>query len=376
MINFTERPFSSILNVRTHIDHWFWTKYSINPYNGCQIGCVYCDARSSKYYLPADFENQIVIKENAQELLDKRISRARKLLPDIVGIGGTTDGYQPAERKYRTTRKLLEILAQHEWPVHLTTKSPTVLDDADLLAKIADQTYAAVSMTITSTDERMARLLETRASLPVRRFEAIRKLKEQAPGVKAGVLFIPFAPYLTDSDENLEAMVIATKEAGADYLLFGGGMTLRDEQAVWFLKHLKTSFPELMPKYEELYQFQYQPDAYQGKYGPPLEYSVPIHRKLIELCEKHDLPYRMPRFIPEDFRKVNYLVAEQLLNHAWKLQMLGRNATTVLWAGMNIQALKEDIREVAARGELRNIRNVQGKIAAGVDRLLKRFAES
>lgn len=375
MITFTEKSFKSILNVYKQVDHWFWTRYSINPYNGCQIGCLYCDARSAKYHLPTDFENQIVIKSGAAEQLDQRITRARTLLPDVVGIGGTTDGYQPAERKYRVTRRLLEVLESHHWPTHIFTKSPLVVEDAGLLDRIAQRSWAAVSLTITTTSEPVARFLETRASLPARRFEAIRELKTAAPNLLVGVLFIPITPFLTDDDQNLEAMVRESKAAGADYLLFGGGMTLRDQQAKWYLKHLKATFPALIPKYETLYQFQYQEDQYNGSYGPPPNYSVPIHRKLIELCQAYELPFRIPRYVPQDYRRVNYQVAEQLLNHAWQQQMVGKKAKDVFWAGINIQSLKEDIQEVAARDELRQIRNVQGRIAEGVERLLVRFAQ-
>ena len=86
MITYTEKEFKSILNIRKFIDHWFWDKYGINPYNGCQFGCIYCDSRSAKYHLPEDFENNIIIKKDAELILDKRLKNARTLLPDVVGI--------------------------------------------------------------------------------------------------------------------------------------------------------------------------------------------------------------------------------------------------------------------------------------------------
>ncbi len=97
MPTFIKQQFKSILNKKKFIDNWFWDRYSINPYNGCSFGCIYCDARSAKYHAPQDFENKITIKQNVGPMLDKRLSRARTLLPDVVGLGGVTDCYQPAE---------------------------------------------------------------------------------------------------------------------------------------------------------------------------------------------------------------------------------------------------------------------------------------
>jgi DNA repair photolyase len=146
MATFTEREAKpSVLIVRKLIDGWFWEKYGINPYNGCQFGCVYCDSRSQKYFLPFDFENDIVVKTNIGPVLDRRLTNARKLLPDIVGLGGTTDPYQPAEAVYHNSRSCLEVLAKHRYPAHVITKSRLVLEDMDLLERIGQDTWCAVS---------------------------------------------------------------------------------------------------------------------------------------------------------------------------------------------------------------------------------------
>ena len=99
MPEFIEQEFKSIINKLKFIDNWFWCRYTINPYNGCLFGCVYCDARSAKYHMPEDFENKIIIKRNVRELLDNRLSRARTFLKDVVGFGGVTDSFQAAEKK-------------------------------------------------------------------------------------------------------------------------------------------------------------------------------------------------------------------------------------------------------------------------------------
>jgi len=174
---------------------------------------------------------------------------------------------------------------------------------------------------------------------------------------------IPVIPFLTDSDEDLENIVIAAKESGADYFLFGSGMTMRDTQADYFLTHLKNNYPELIHGYEDLYSFKYQPGVYNGDYGVKRSYNINICRKLFALCEMYDIPYRIKRFIPDDFRKMNYIIAEKLLNRAYYLQMTGKAWSNLYWAGMNIQNQKEPVEDIAKRSELHLIRNVNDEIS-------------
>ncbi|MEW6621027.1 MAG: radical SAM protein [bacterium] len=318
--------FKSILNKNKYIDSWFWDRYTINSYNGCQFGCVYCDARSEKYHLPTDFENDIVVKKDAALMLDKRLTNARTLLPDVVALSGTSDPYQPIEAKFKNTRQCLEVLKKHKYPVHIITKSRLVLRDLDLLEEIGKQTtWCTISITITTTNSEIARFLEKRAPLPQIRFAMIKTIKEKTENIQAGVLFIPVVPYLCDSDEILEEMVKKSKEVGADYILIAGGMTMRDLQAKWFLKHLKERYPELIERYEELYNFKYNPDFYDGDYEPTKDYIINLHKKIFALCEKYKIAYRIKRFIPQDFRKKSYLVAENLLNDAYHRQVCGCN---------------------------------------------------
>jgi DNA repair photolyase len=227
---------------------------------------------------------------------------------------------------------------------------------------IGKKTWACISITITTTNPDIAKFLEQRVPKPKARFEMIKSIKERTKHIQAGVLFIPVVPYLCDTDKILEDMVKQTKLSGADYILFGGGMTMRDLQAVWFLKHLKERYPELIEKYEELYKFEYSLDSYEGTYEPKRSYCLKIHKKLFALCKRYNLPYRIKRFIPDDFRRENYLIAEKLLNKAYKLQMLGKAWSNLHWAGQNIQNLKESILEVAKRSDLQKIRNVDEEI--------------
>lgn len=357
------------------IDNWFWCRYSINTYNGCQFGCIYCDARSTKYHLPTDFENKIIIKNNVSSMLDQRISRARTFLPDVVVFSGTTDAYQPAENKYMNTRQCLEILLKHKYPVHICTKSTLILRDLDLLDEIAKTSWCTVSLTITATDKEKAKFLEKLAPSPQERFDVIKTIKTKSSHIQTGVLLIPTIPYLTDSLEDLEKMVKTTKESKADYLLFGGGITMRDLQGKWFINHLKEDYPELIEKYEDLFGFKYNPDFYNGRYETPRSYSKVVNQQLLNLCKKYSLSYRIKRYIPNDFRKVNYQVAEMFLNSAYKKQITAGDWKTSFWAGHEIQNLNESIKDIAARDELKLIKNVNTQVDDYLKNYLKKLNE-
>jgi DNA repair photolyase len=371
MVTYVEKEFKTVLNIKKFIDSWFWVKYSINPYNGCQFGCVYCDSRSSKYHLPTDFENTILVKKNLGAMLDKRLTNVRTLLPDVAGTGGTTDPYQPAEKKYENTKQCLQVFAKHRYPVLVGTKSSLILRDVELLETIGRNNWCTVGVTITTTDPEKAKFLETSAPPPEVRFNTIRSIKEKTKHVKVGVWLMPIVPFLTDSDSDIENVVRASREVGADFVVFGGGMTMRDIQANWFLKHLEETYRTLIGNYEELYQFKYDPNTYGGRYEPTEKYSTDVTRRFLAKAKKYRMPVRMKRYIPEDYRKYNYLIAERLLNEAYLNQVEGKQWRNLFWAGQNVQNLKESIRDIDKRNELTKIRNVNDKVESFVKEQLK-----
>ena len=359
MIEYIPKDFKTILNKYKFIDSWFWCRYSINPYNGCEFACTYCDSRSHKYYLQPEFDQIIYVKNNVGTMLDNRLGRARTLLPDVVGLSGTCDAYQPAEETYQNTRQCLEVLSKYRYPVFISTKSTLILRDLDILSRIAEDTWCTIGVTVTTTDKGLARFLEPKAPSPEERLSTVREIKKRCPGIQTGVNFIPIVPFLGDNEANMEQVVISTKEAGADFILFGGGMTLRDSQALWFLKRLSQKFPNLIEKYEQLYQGSYTAEkGYQGKYEPKKSYMKRINQAMFNLCQEHGLSFRLKRYIPDDFRKLNYLIAQKLLDEAYESQMTGKPWTNVFWAGQNINNLRESIVGIAKRGELKKIRNV------------------
>jgi DNA repair photolyase len=187
---------------------------SINPYKGCEHGCVYCFARPTHAYLGLspglDFETKIFSKPNAAALLRDELGR-RGYTPQVLALGANTDPYQPAERDLKITRSVLEVLADFQHPVSIITKSALVVRDLDLLAPMAAKRLAHVYLSVTTLDPELARRMEPRASSPSKRIGAIRALA--AGGIPVGVLSSPMIPFLNDWE--LERILEAAAEAGA-----------------------------------------------------------------------------------------------------------------------------------------------------------------
>ncbi len=186
---------------------------SLNPYRGCEHGCIYCFARPTHSYLGLspglDFETTIIAKRNIAEVLTREISRTG-YQPSQIAIGTATDCYQPVERELRLTRAVIEVLGAARHPFGLVTKSSAVERDLDLIAPLAAQRLAAVYVTVTTLDARLARILEPRAAAPHRRLQTIRTLADA--GVPVGVSLAPQIPFIT---EDMEQVLQACWEAGA-----------------------------------------------------------------------------------------------------------------------------------------------------------------
>jgi DNA repair photolyase len=188
----------------------------INPYRGCAHGCVYCYARPTHEYLGfsagLDFETKILVKEDAPALLRKELS-SPAWKPQVIALSGSTDPYQPAERRLGLTRRCLEVLADFRNPVQVVTKSHLVTRDIDLLGELAAHGAASVTVSITSLDANLQRAMEPRAAAPHRRLDALRALSEA--GIPVGVNVAPVVPGLTD--EEIPAILAAAAEAGATF---------------------------------------------------------------------------------------------------------------------------------------------------------------
>jgi len=355
MVKYTYKEFKTALNKLKYPDSWFWAKYTINPYSGCQHACIYCDARSDRYFLQQNFENEVIIKTNIDKMLDLRIRRARKLLPDVVGPGGVSDAYQPIENKVENTRKVLQVLAKHKFPLNIATKSKLIIRDLDVLKKIAGDTWCTIGFSITTTNEDLAKFLEPYSSKPSERLEVLKTIKNEAPNIQVGTYFMPIIPFLEDSENNMEDVIRKSKEAGADFLLFSPGLTMRDSQAEFFLKKLQNS------KYNDIVKPLL--NLYKGQMQPPSDYVKTLHLKLLYFSEKYDIAIRIKRWIPSDYRKWNYKISELLLNKVYLDNLkTGKSNKTMMWAGLKLNNLEESILDVYSRGELSKLQNFKPEV--------------
>jgi DNA repair photolyase len=215
---------------------------SINPYRGCEHGCIYCFARPAHAYVGLspglDFETEIFVKEGAARLLERELA-APGYTPKIIAIGANTDPYQPVERRHRVMRGILEVLARTKHPVGIVTKSALVLRDLDLLAPMAREGLAKVAISLTTLDPALARRMEPRAASPLRRLETIEKLA--AAGVPVAVMTVPIIPAI--NDDEIETILTRAHAAGAreaGYILLRLPYEVRDVFSEW----LTTHFPD------------------------------------------------------------------------------------------------------------------------------------
>jgi len=254
---FHEVPVKAILNSPATTGMGFW---SLNPYVGCEFGCTYCYARETHKWvmekapvrpsaaLPAwlAFEKQILVKTSAAAVLTRTLFPAKLKGASLV-IGTATDPYQPAERRFRLTRGILEAL--RGWKglsIGIITKSPLILRDVDVLKELAERHEVTVNISITSVDPLLLRRLEARSPAPHARLRAVKGLVDA--GIHAGLMVAPVVPGVSDSREQLAAVMAAGKAAGARYVI-GAALRLGPAARARFLPHLAEEFPELVDRY-------------------------------------------------------------------------------------------------------------------------------
>ena len=215
---------------------------SLNPYRGCEHGCIYCFARPTHSYLGLspglDFESRIYAKVNAPELLRRELARP-SYVPEPIALGVNTDAYQPCERERQLTRRVLEVLQECDHPVALITKSSLIERDIDILAPMAARHLAAVAVTVTTLDPVIARTLEPRAAAPARRLRTIRTLTEA--GIPVGVSIAPIIPFVTEPE--IEQLLEAVRDAGAIHAHYVV-LRLPWEVSPLFQQWLEAHFPE------------------------------------------------------------------------------------------------------------------------------------
>jgi DNA repair photolyase len=266
-VEFVEMPVKQILNRCPNPRMSF--RWTINPYRGCEFGCVYCYARYTHEFLemrdPMDFERRIFIKKRAAEVLARTLSRV-PVGGDQIAIGTATDPYQPAERKFELTRAMLEVFAQvGGLDLSITTKSGLIARDLDILMAINARSRISVNFSLITLNRRLQRMLEPRAPRPSLRLRALAELS--AAGIRCNVLMMPMIPGLTDDAAGVESVIRAARKAGASGVWWRS-LFLKPAAARRFIPFIRENFPEHQARVAAFYERSvYAPRAYDEYLG-------------------------------------------------------------------------------------------------------------
>ena len=282
----------TILNKHKKRDSWFLDDYTVNPYSSCEFNCLYCYIRGSKY--GENLEKSLSAKVNAPSILDRQLLlREKKGEFGFIVLSSATEPYPSIEEKYGLTRRILQIILKHRFPVHVITKSTGVIRDLDLLEQIDNVAIlpedlrekvgrgVIISFSFSTLDDDLAKILEPRAPKPSERLKTLKKVKEK--GFLSGIINIPVLPFITDTDDKLEEMVVTAKKHNADYLMVGA-LTLFGNKPghskYTYYRFLENHYPGLIAEYKKLYRiFSF----------PPKKYQEEIYIKALELCNKHNV---------------------------------------------------------------------------------------
>jgi len=266
-VEFIEMPVRQILNRCDSPRVPF--RWTINPYRGCEFGCVYCYARYTHDFLelrdPMDFERKIFVKRMAAEVLSRTLSRT-PIGTDAIAIGTATDPYQPAERKYGLTRSMLEVFAQLSGPdLSITTKSSLIVRDLELLKRINRRSKLSVNFSVITLARKLQRILEPRAPRPGLRLRALFELARA--GIRCNVLMMPMIPGLTDNPAAIESVIRGAQRAGASGVWWRS-LFLKPAAARRFIPFVRERFPHLAERIDMFYaRAAYVPHAYDDRMG-------------------------------------------------------------------------------------------------------------
>ncbi|MFB0561993.1 MAG: radical SAM protein [Candidatus Lokiarchaeia archaeon] len=348
----------SIILKRNYADGWFLEKYAMNIYRGCQHACEYCDGRSERYHFDLNIGSKIYVKANAPSLVRKQLRNKEK---GIVAVGGGIgDSYQPIEKKYELTRRVLEVLLQLKFPVYILTKSSLVERDLDLLKEINEQSLALVTFTITSLDDDVWKTWEPRASPPEERFKAMGKFSRA--GIPTGLVLIPILPFIADNDESIEKLISRAKEEGAGFTL-AGGLTLRDRQKKYYYEKLKEKSPELIPKYNQI--------CNETGYHPNQEYTEKINSIILKICREYEMPLRTPHKLFHGKIPINDEISHVLSQIGYLRDLVGKRGSPYRKAANQIFKTTHDITKLAKEGKITEIRGVGEKIGKLVEEIIE-----
>ena len=358
----------SILRKHKKIDSWFISRYGMNLYRGCTHNCVYCDGRTEGYYVEGIFGEEVAAKVNAIDILRRELDPQRKRVPlqpsYIMVGGGVGDSYQPVEGKYQLTRRALQLVQEYHYPVHMLTKSVLIKRDIDILKNINQQSGAIVSFSFSSADDKISAIFEPGVPPPSERLKTIQLIKSE--GIACGMFLLPVIPFITDTAELMEETISKAKQAGVDFIVFGG-MTLKEgRQQDYFLKVIQEHYPDLTEQYQNLYLG--------NRWGAArAEYYGPINMEFHRIAQKYHIPERIPPTFYQDILSENDLVVVILEHIDYFLKTEGKKSPFG-YAAYAISQLSQPLSEI--KEELPKIKGVGNTIASVIMEILNTGSSS
>ncbi|AGC46100.1 radical SAM domain-containing protein [Myxococcus stipitatus DSM 14675] len=312
-LTFEETQPRQVVHVHKRVDGpWFWTRYSAHPYVGCRSGCTFCYLRGGHYLGkrdPATFDTLIQVKTNVVERLRFELSRLER---DVLACG---DWQQPAEDRYRLSRQMLEVAHELSFPVFIVERSPLLERDLDLLKALSRRSWVGVVLSFSNLSPGLKAAFEPRSPGLQRRLQCMERLA--SAGILVGASLMPIIPFVGDDTAHLDEAVRMTAAHGGRFVL-GAGMSMEGTQAALTWEAAGKLDPELPERWRKLYGTE--PDGTPSS-SAPREYKARLGQRVRELCERHGLLSRMPRYIPDGPLAVNKWVAERLFLRCWELDL-------------------------------------------------------
>lgn len=334
----------------------------MNLYRGCMHNCVYCDGRAEKYNVEGDFGCDVAVKVNALDLLKRELDPTRKRKPLKPGFimlgGGVNDSYQPVEKEYRLTRQVLELLGEKKWPVHILTKSTMVEEDLSIIKRINEQTRAIVSFSFSSVNDKISMIFEPGVPLPGERLQTIEKFK--AAGIACGIYLMPVIPFITDTPELIENVIMSAKEINVDFIVFSGMTLKHGRQQVYFMHVLQEHYPEYVEEYTKLYPG----NKYGGADG---KYYRDIQLIFNDIARKYQMPQRMPRPLFADILDENDRVIVLLEHIDYYLKLKGARSPYG-FAAYSLSKLREPLTDI--RCKLKQLKGIGTSTARLIQEIL------
>jgi len=343
----------SILRKRKKIDSWFISRYGMNLYRGCTHNCVYCDGRSEKYYVEGKFGENIKVKTNAIDILRKELHKDKNFKGKfkqgyIMLGGGVGDSYQPVEKKYKLTKKTLDLISKYNSPVHILTKSTLVKRDIDILKKINEKTKTIVSMSFSSVDDKISKIFEPGVPPPSERLKVLSNFKKE--GIFCGMFLLPVIPFVTDNPFFIEKSIKKASEIDLDFVIFGG-MTLKNgKQKDYFMNVLEKNYPEKVVNYNNIYKDDRWGNATSDYYDSINNVFSYVSRKYH--INKRIPPYLFKEFLSEnDFIRIILEHIDYLLKLKGKKSPYGFAAYSISKIDKPLSSMKYNLRKIKGVGK-------------------------